>query len=116
MAKTVFRALTLLGLLLCSIPGRLLAQDVVGMHITALTSAERDVLTARLNAQGDVEVIYTCVPAGVMVVRSIERSGTRAVSCAKARAALMPIVAAARITDDTTTLEQAQEECARTRN
>lgn len=110
------RTFLLLGLLAGFHGQRLLAQEAVGLHVTALTSAERDALNAQLPGQGTLQVVFACVPAGILVVRSAERGLSRTEVRVQARQAVARVVPTERIGDGSLTLEEAEAQCAEARN
>ena len=57
----------------------LMAQETIGLRVDALTSAERDSLVSLSHHAGDPQVIYACVPAGILVFASAEPTASREV-------------------------------------
>lgn len=47
------------------------------MHVKGLTSAERDALKQELTGRNDVELVYACVPAGILVFRGADHGTLR---------------------------------------
>lgn len=116
MAKTALRALAVLALLLCFAHDRLLAQETVGLHITGLTTNERDALLTQVPEQSGMQVVYACLPAGVVVLRSTDSGMSRGDARLKARNAVARLVPLQRVPDEVLTLEEAEQQCAATRN
>lgn len=110
------RTLLFLGFLGLLNGQRLLAQNDVVLRISAFTSAERDALTAGLHDSGGPEVVFACVPAGILVVRTPLEGASREEARTRMRSALTKVVPAARITEEPLTLEAAEEQCANARN
>jgi len=111
MRLTMPRPIPLLFLLALFASNRLVAQETIGLQITALTSAERDSVVSLTQASGDLQLVYACVPAGVLVLATDTPSGTREVLRSRAVAALAPVVQAGRIDPIELTLHAAETAC-----
>lgn len=104
-----FRACSLL-LTLCT-SALLLAQEPIGLQINAMSSAERDAITTNLSAAGELQVVFACVPAGLIVFNEATSSGSREALRTKVIAAIAPIIPVQRITGTDITLEAAETAC-----
>jgi hypothetical protein len=85
------------------------------LRVEGLTSEDRDALKLQLKNQSDLQLIYACVPAGVLVFESgpgtpPETSRLRANALVRSR------TAATRITELPEGLAGAEAACAQTRN
>ena len=105
------RLTLLLFLLTFFATNQLLAQEPVGLRITALTSAERDALVQSTRNAGEMHVVYACVPAGIIVFAANAGTTSRESLRTKAMAALAPLVSAARIEPTDITLQAAETAC-----
>lgn len=110
------RCLVLLGLLFALSSTRLNAQEAIGFHITAFTSAERDSIKQHLPAQEGLRVVFACVPAGVLVVSSDGRDASRIQLRSRIVDLLDASLAHDRIGNEELTLEAAETSCANARN
>lgn len=90
---------------------QLMAQQPVGLRVNALTSAERDAITANLRNSGELEVIYACVPAGLIVFGDHGRSASPELLRNKVLTAVAPLISAQRIAETGITLQAAQDAC-----
>ncbi|MCO5274649.1 MAG: hypothetical protein M9900_06985 [Flavobacteriales bacterium] len=104
-----------LALCTCLFHSILQAQDTVGVQVSSLTSAERDAVLAGVRANGQLNVVYTCVPAGIMVFTAEHGSASREALRTSATNALTAVVAAQRINGTEITLHVAQAACELTR-
>ncbi|MBK6892610.1 MAG: hypothetical protein IPL81_14440 [Flavobacteriales bacterium] len=89
----------------------LMAQETIGLRVDALTSAERDSLVSLSHHAGDPQVIYACVPAGILVFASAEPTASREVLRTRVFAALAPVLAIGRIDPAELTLHDAESAC-----
>ncbi len=89
----------------------LMAQETIGLHVDALTSAERDSLVARSHQAGDLHVVYACVPAGILVLASNGQTGSREALRTKALATMAPVIAVGRVGPAELTLHDAESAC-----
>lgn len=105
------RLFLLLFLLAFFATNQLRAQAPVGIRISALTSAERDALVQSTHAAGEMNVVYACVPAGIIVFATNTGSGSRETLRTKAMAALAPVISAARIQPADITQQAAETAC-----
>ena len=74
-ASPLFRRLVLVLLVLWAIPFRSAAQDrtdgdLLVFQIEGLTSATRDALVQDLAGDLDLQVVFACVPAGLLAFRA----------------------------------------------
>ena len=90
---------------------RLAAQETIGLRVDALTSAERDQLVDRSHQPGELQVVYACVPAGILVFASDGTAGTREALRTKALATMAPVIAIGRVEPTELTLHQAEAAC-----
>lgn len=90
---------------------RIAAQDTLGLRIDALTSAERDALVAAANRSGQLEAVYACVPAGVIVFVDRGPAGSRSALRTMVLATVAPVVPAQRIRPNEVTLRAAEAAC-----
>ena len=113
MARTavVLRAISLALLLACIAQRPLLAQESMGLRITALTSAERDSLAASARASGDLRMIYACVPAGLVVFATQGGTVSRQALRDQVASTLAAIIAPQRIEPEEITLHAAEAAC-----
>lgn len=88
----------------------------IGIHVNGLTSDERDALSRDLAVQGDVQVGFACVPAGILM---LEPTG-RAAFTPERQAAAIHVVRAridgTRISEEQLTRTGAEALCAEARN
>ena len=111
MRSTLTRGLALIGLLCIAALARLSAQAPVGLHITALTTTERDSLMRELPRTSQLKVVFACVPAGVIVIGTDGPNISREALRTLAVQALEPLVAKDRITEGAITLHAAEQAC-----
>lgn len=88
-------------------PGEAAAQDTLGLHIRSLTVAEGHALMA----EEGVDVVYTCIPAGVVVFKSDGTEGSREDLRTRIIAKVATIVGQARIQGSDLTLQAAEAAC-----
>lgn len=88
-----------------------MAQEPIGLRINSLTSAERDALTANARQAGELEVVFACVPAGVIVFNGTGPAGSREALRTKVLALATPVIPAPRITEAALTLPAAEAAC-----
>lgn len=100
--------LFLFSLLACS---HLMAQDTIGLRVDGLTSDERDSLVASSRSSEVLQVVYACVPAGMLVFASATPVESREALRTKALAALAPVIAIGRIGATELTLHDAESAC-----
>ena len=100
----------MIALLAICLSAQLRAQEPVGLHINALTSAERDSISRQMPGTEGLHVIYACVPAGILVLGS-DSNISRADLRSQAIQALQPVLGAGRIEDGTLTLHDAEQAC-----
>jgi hypothetical protein len=111
MRATLTRGLALIGLIAIGALAKLSAQAPVGLHISSLTTVERDSLMRAVPKAGALKVVFACVPAGVLVFASDGPGTSREALRAQAVQALAPWVAEDRITEGTITLHAAEQAC-----
>lgn len=92
-------------------PTPLSAQEPVGLHIQSLTSAEYDAVVAGSRQSGEVEVIYACIPAGIIVFGNRGTDRTYAALRDQVMTVLAPIIPTARVSQENTTLQAAEAAC-----
>lgn len=90
-------------------------REPYGVRVEALTSAERDSLSHRLQASGEGRVVFACVPAGVLVLADADHARSVEEGRTAMRAALTAVIPAARLSDDRLTLQAAENSCAQAR-
>ena len=100
--------LFLFTLLACN---SLMAQETIGLRVDSLTSTERDSFVASGHHPGALQVVYACVPAGILVFSSDTPSGSREALRTKALAVLTPVIALSRIGTAELTLHDAESAC-----
>ncbi len=111
MKLSLQRPITLLILLALFATIQLKAQEPVGIRISALTSAERDLLVQTARDAGEMHVVYACVPAGIIVFAANSGTTSRENLRTKALAALAPVVTLGRIEPADITLQAAETAC-----
>ncbi len=97
----------ILSLILCS---ELVAQEATGFRVTALTSAERDSITQQLSTH-DLQLVYACVPAGILVFSSARPGTSRATLRSRIVGTLSEFIAPARIGPADLNLQAAEAAC-----
>lgn len=102
-ARTLFLLLLLLPMAGLRAQQRTAPPEKVVMHVEGLTSATRDALVRDLGSAHDVELVYACVPAGLLVFAS-RTSQNRSDLETRCRAALL----ARSVTATARTLDQSQ--------
>lgn len=99
--------LSFLALLLC---GSVRAQETTGIRVHALTSAERDSITLQLEGN-EVQLVYACVPAGMLVFATDVAGTSRATLRSKAITALSDLITSNRIAPVELTRVDAESAC-----
>lgn len=92
-------------------PSSLSAQEPLAIRIHALSSAERDAITADLATSGELHVIYACVPAGLIAFSEGTPSGSRAALRSKVVSAVANRISQERIDEKDISLEAAENAC-----
>lgn len=87
------------------------AQEATGFRINGLTSAERDSLAQQIQGTTDLELVYACVPAGVLVFGANALSTSRAALRSQALGIMAPVIAADRIGPVVLDLQAAEAAC-----
>lgn len=105
------RPILLLFLFILLACNRLAAQENLGLRVDALTSAERDSLVARSHQPGELQVVYACVPAGILVFAADSPVGSREALRTKALAAMASVIAIGRVGSAELTLHEAESAC-----
>lgn len=106
---TLIRLLTLPCCLACS--QWVSAQDTLVLHITALTSAERDALVGAARSAGHVDVVYACVPAGYIAFASRTHVTSRTTLRTAVTTTISSVIDPHRLGTAEVTLRAAEQAC-----
>lgn len=87
------------------------AQEALGLRISALTSAERDAMVQLATQSDGLQVAFACVPAGVIVFSNPSGSATRESLRAQAMAVMHPAIDPGRIEPGDLSLQAAEAAC-----
>ncbi len=92
------------------------APTSITLHIDGLSTEERDALNQQLVSRGDARIAFACVPAGIIVLESI--NGARSADSLRLRAlpGLLTSVAPQRIQEQAVSLTEAEQLCENVRN
>src|SRR6185295_15235398 len=82
------------------------------LHVDGLTSGTRDAIVQDLTHDGEFRVSYACVPAGLIILESVDPERSTDSLRLRALPRLLRNVEPARIREDHLTLEMAEERCA----
>lgn len=86
------------------------------LHVDGLTSGTRDAIVQDLTHDGEFRVSYACVPAGLIILESVDPDQSADSVRLRALPRLLRNVEPTRIREDHLTLEMAEERCAQARN
>lgn len=88
----------------------------IALHVSNLTSDERDALNHDLNDRGDLRIVFACVPAGILILEPV--NGERRADQVRtlAAAALNARIPTQRRSEATMSLEEAESRCSTVRN
>src|SRR5690242_6959574 len=90
--------------------------SAVVLHVDGLTSGTRDAIVQDLTHDGEFRVSYACVPAGLIILESVDPDRSADSVRLRALPRLLRNVEPARIREDHLTIEMAEERCAEARN
>lgn len=105
------KSLLLLSCFACLLGHSVSAQEATGFRINGLTSTERDSLAQHLQVTTDLELVYACVPAGVLVFGANTPGTSRAALRSLALGIMAPVIAANRIGPVELDLQAAEAAC-----
>lgn len=85
------------------------------IHVEDLTAHDRDALQRQIDGMSDLKLVFTCVPAGIMVFAG-ENDSNRTATRQRALLVLNSRWAPSRITELDHGIREAETACAQTRN
>ena len=92
------------------------APQRVALRVANLTSEERDDLSNDLQKRGDLRISFACVPAGILILESLNPERPADSLRAMALSALITRLPAQRRTEVALSLSEAEDLCAAARN